>query len=75
MAVKGEVYRIFENEGSKDVEVINTSGGPDVIDFVVSEVENLDGVSVGDTGSVDLSSDATSYTKLYNADGEIAYAS
>lgn len=68
MAIKGEVYRIYESEGYKDVDIVGVADNADVVDFIVSEVENIDGVSVGDTASVDIST--VEHHKLYDADGE-----
>lgn len=67
-----EVYRIFTAEGSKDVTVTNASGEPGVIEFVVGEVDEVPGVNVGDSGSVDLAT--AEYSKLYNSDGSAASA-
>ena len=67
MAEANEVYRIYVGEGHKDVVVDNISGDSNVIDFEVHEVENIDGVNIGDKDSVDLRE--VSHDKLYTADG------
>jgi len=68
MAEINEVYRIYVGAGWKDVNVTSASG--DVINFTISEVENISGTEVDETGSVDLS--AVENDKLYDKDGVTA---
>lgn len=68
MAEVNEVYRIYVGEGWKDVTVTSASG--DVVDFVIGEVEDIDGVAVGDEESaVDLAT--VTNDMLYDKDGVV----
>jgi hypothetical protein len=68
MAEVNEVYRIYVGEGWKDVTVTSASG--DVVDFIIGEVEDIDGVAVGDEESaVDLAT--VTNDMLYDKDGVV----
>ena len=69
MAEVNEVYRIYVGEdGWKDVNITAASG--DVVDFTISEVENIDGAAVGDEESaVDLAT--VTNDMLYDKDGVV----
>tara|TARA_B100000809_G_C14764978_1_gene397246 strand:+ start:153 stop:395 length:243 start_codon:yes stop_codon:yes gene_type:complete len=68
MAEVNEVYRIYVGEGWKDVTVTSASG--DVVDFIIGEVEDIDGVTVGDEESaVDLAT--VTNDMLYDKDGVV----